>query len=192
MKTKQIITVALAALCVIAAGTAYILLGKADKEEETVAFETTTSFEGAIETEGLTEADMIYVHICGQVNSPGVVCLLAGARVYEAIDAAGGLTAEAFCGAVNQAEVLYDGQMVYIPAVGEEYTMPQETGDGLVNINTATVEELMTLPGIGESRAEDIVTYRESVGDFQVIEDIMQVSGIKDSAFSKIKDYIKV
>ncbi len=191
MKNKQVYIAVVVALCVVAAGIAYILSRESDVEP-TVITEASSETVSDIEVTS-TEADIIYVYVCGQVNSPGVVILNAGARVYEAIAAAGGMTGDALVNAVNQAETVTDGQMIYVPGIGEEYVIETSSlGDGLVNINTAGVDELMTLPGIGESRANAIIDYRESAGGFSTIEDIMLVSGIKESAFSKIKDYIKI
>lgn len=191
MKNKQVYIAVVVALCVVAAGIAYILSRESDVEPTVI---TEASSETVSDTEVTsTGADIIYVYVCGQVNSPGVVILNAGARVYEAIAAAGGMTGDALVNAVNQAETVTDGQMIYVPGIGEEYVIETSSlGDGLVNINTAGVDELMTLPGIGESRANAIIDYRESAGGFSTIEDIMLVSGIKESAFSKIKDYIKI
>ena len=146
-------------------------------------------------------ADMIYVQVSGAVVSPGVYMLPAGSRVFEAVELAGGMTQEADVNALNQALVLSDGQMVYVFAVGEQRS-GQETGngqgaaqepeDGRINLNTATVEELMTLPGIGQSKAESIVSWREENGAFGSVEDIMNITGIKEGVFSRIKDHIKV
>ena len=77
-------------------------------------------------------------------------------------------------------------------AEGFSVTDPQEADDGLVNINTASLDELKKLPGIGDIKAEAIIAYREEAGRFDSIEDIMNVSGIKDSSYEQIKDYIKV
>ena len=192
MKNKKIIIAVLTALCVTAFGTAYIITGSKSSHSGSAGFETVEMADSISDTTEYVENKSIYVYVCGAVNSPGVVCLTEGARIYEAIAAAGGLTAEAAQGVINQAELLLDGQMVYVPKVGEDYVVAETVGDGLVNINTAGLEELMTLPGIGESRATDIINYRENTGAFLVIEDIMQVSGIKEAAFDKIKDYIKV
>ena len=93
--------------------------------------------------------------------------------------------------AVNLAALVADGEMIYIPAYGEDISVEEQT-EGIVNINKATESELMTLPGIGSSRAADIVRYRTDNGRFQTIEDIMKVSGIKEAAFNKIKNYICV
>lgn len=139
-------------------------------------------------------ASQIYVHVCGQVCQPGVVVLPVGSRAWEAVEAAGGLTEDAQDTAVNLAAVLQDGEKLYIPAVGESVadTVDGAVGSGLINLNTADAVRLQTLPGIGESRAADILSYRERYGGFQTIEEIMQVPGIKESIYEKIKDKIVV
>lgn len=145
------------------------------------------------------EKKELYIHVCGQVAAPGVYRLAPGSRVFEAIDAAGGLKEDADSSYLNQAEVLEDGRQIYIPAQGEEAGSVENAGeksniidDGKVNINTASKEELMTLNGIGEARAASIVAYREEHGDFASIEGLKEVEGIKDGIFNKIKDRIKV
>lgn len=144
--------------------------------------------------ESLEEAEnaaYIFVHVCGAVNQEGVYELPKGSRVYEAIDVAGGFREDADTKTVNQAELLEDEERIYVPTIGESIQSNSEE-DGKVNINKATKEELMTLPGVGESRAESIIKYREEQGSFQKIEDIMQVSGIKEGLFDKIKDLITI
>ena len=133
----------------------------------------------------------IFVYVCGAVNREGVYELPRGSRVYQAIEAAGGFREDAEARNVNQAEVVEDEERIYVPVIGEEVQMDSEK-DGKVNINNASKEELMTLPGVGESRAESIIKYREEVGMFQTIEDIMQVSGIKEGLFNKIKELITI
>lgn len=161
----------------------------------------------------------IVVHVCGQVNSPGVYELKAGSRVYEAIDLAGGMTNNADISYVNQADKLEDGVKLYIPSVEEtaQKEAPTEFGvtgnakeadsskqivngtrvgdmslTGLVNINTASKDQLMTLTGVGESKANAIINYRDENGFFKTIEDIMNIRGIKEGLFNKIKDQITV
>lgn len=134
----------------------------------------------------------IYVYICGHVNSPGVVKCQSGMRLYEAVELAGGADDSADMSLVNLAEPVNDGERIYIPSYGEDIPVMEEETKGLININKATAEELMTLPGIGSSRAADIVSYRTDNGRFQTIEDIMKVSGIKEAAFNKIRNYICV
>lgn len=137
----------------------------------------------------------IYVYICGQVMHEGVYILSKGDRVYQAIEAAGGLTGEADSKQINQAMELTDGIQIYIPAIGESINnqlVNEDVDDGKININTASKEKLMEIPGIGETKAIAIINYRETKGNFNTIEDIMNIDGIKEGTFNKIKDYIKV
>ena len=166
------------------------------------------------------EAKTLVVHICGAVSAPGVYELPAGSRIIDAVEAGGGFLPEADEACCNLAEEIVDGCQIYIMTKSEScadgqtekkagiQTSPNsdmQTTDrnvrsnsalalenGLVNLNTADVAALMTLPGIGESRAKAIISYREQHGAFAQIEDIMKISGIKQAAFSKIKDKITV
>ena len=145
--------------------------------------------------ESIESVQMCFVHICGEVNAPGVYELPEGSRIFEAVEAAGGFTEEASEESLNLAGVISDGMQIVILSEDEakrQLEAEEYMASGLVNINTASKEQLMTLPGIGESRAEDILRYREESGGFETIEDIMKVSGIKDAAFQKIKDSIVV
>lgn len=170
--------------------------GKGDTavQEEDVAVEKTETVEKSC-----------VVYLCGAVKRPGVYTLQAGDRLYEAVEMAGGFQENAFEEYVNQARTLQDGEQIYIPTKEEAEEVllleqqPENSGglsqpkkDGLVNINTADVEDLCTLKGIGMSRAEDIVAYREANGAFEKIEDIKNVTGIKEGLFQKIKDKITV
>ena len=142
------------------------------------------------------EAAVICVYVCGAVRKSGVYTLDAGARVCDAVAAAGGLTEEADETAVNQAKKLDDGEQVTIPAkaeTGGESGVSAGAGNaaGRVNINTADRDALMTLSGIGEVKAADIIAYREAHGRFQKKEDIMQVPGIKKSLYAKIEEQIE-
>ena len=144
-----------------------------------------------------TEDDphMVYVYVCGAVRDPGVVEVPEGSRAEEALRLVGGMTAEADPFYVNLAETVTDGQKLYFPTLEEAETLEAEvkaTAEGLVNINTASAEELCALPGIGASRAADIVRYREQNGAFQTKEDIMKVCGIKQNAYDKLCDKITV
>ena len=149
----------------------------------------------------------VYVYVCGSVNNPGVYRLRPEARIYEAIEAAGGLCVDAAAECVNQARKVEDGLKIYVPNKEEAERGWEESsgasdvsGDGRqtdapsakVNVNTATVEELKTLPGIGDAKAQSIVSYRQTNGMFQSIEDLMKVEGIKNGVFDKIKDQITV
>lgn len=135
----------------------------------------------------------IRVYVCGAVVSPGVVSLPEDSRAEDALAAAGGFAENAWREYVNLAERVQDGEKLYFPTLEESESMPlQESGSGLVNINTADVAALCTLPGIGESRANDIISYRETNGPFGSCEDIMNVTGIKTSVYNKISDKITV
>ncbi len=160
-----------------------------------------------------TESQMIYVEVCGAVKAPGVYELPKGSRVYQAIEKAGGFLEEAQQGLINQAEFLTDGQQIRIytkeeaeklksTAVDEtaakglssqdENTSSGQNTDEKININRADKSMLMTLSGIGEIRAEAIIAYREKTGGFSTIEELMQVEGIKEKTYEKLKDKITV
>ena len=158
----------------------------------------------------------IFVHVCGAVRREGVYKLPPDARVVDAIRAAGGCTKKAASYGINQAEALKDGVQVYVPTKAElkketngadrvlesigvegvrtglssQGPNSGEGGDALININLATKEELMKLNGVGEAKAELIITYRQSKGGFGDIKDIMKIKGIKQKFFDKIKDKI--
>lgn len=134
-----------------------------------------------------------FVQVSGAVNSPGVYELSGEPRIFHAILMAGGLREDADVSSLNQAEKISDGQKIVIKT-RDEVAMEAVTSadDGKVNINTADAKTLMTLPGIGESKANSIIKYRESKGSFNSIEDIKNISGIKDGVYNKIADSIKV
>ena len=140
----------------------------------------------------------ICVYVCGAVAQEGVYELPDGARLADTLESAGGYAENAVHGYLNLAEPLVDGERIYFPYLDEEESLDMASGDhsesgsGLVNINTAGADELKTLSGIGDSRAADIIAYREANGSFGSIEDIMNVSGIGKSIFNKIKPYITV
>ncbi len=147
----------------------------------------------------------IVVHMCGSVNSPGVVRVEKGSRLMDAVMAAGGFSEDADRDYLNLAAVLKDGERIYVPSCVETAMLSVkdvirggETGggrdekDNIININTADTEELMTLPGIGESRAGDIIAYRNRVGAFNNKEDLKNVSGIGESLYARIADLITV
>lgn len=141
------------------------------------------------------DSERLTVYVCGAVQHPGVYELAAGSRIYEALALAGGLTGEASPTAVNQAQLLTDGEMIEILTVdeaAERATAQEAESDGRVNINTADAEELKTLPGIGDAKADSIIAYREKNGAFAAIEDIKNIEGIKDGVFAKLEDHIKV
>lgn len=182
-------------------------LEHADDTEQSEAGEILQETVEAQETAETGAGSTIYVHVCGHVKYPGVYQMQEGSRVYEAIDMAGGMLEEGAGDALNMAALLEDGMRIMVPDLAQAAKMIEqgavfdpgssgavsgEKNSGKVNINRASVQELMTLTGIGQSRAEAIIRYREEVGSFQKIEDVMKVSGIKESAFNKIKDEITV
>lgn len=143
----------------------------------------------------------VQVYVCGEVAAPGVYQLKDGMRICDAVEAAGGLTKAASREYWNLAEKLSDGQMIYFPteeearerkASAEAAGATVEESDGRIDINTADAAQLVTIPGIGETRAAAILAYREKNGPFAKVEDIMQVSGIKSALFEKMKDYITI
>lgn len=144
----------------------------------------------------------IVVHITGQVVNQGIVKVEEGARIIDAIEAAGGATEEANLSKINLAYVLEDGMKIYVPSINDEEEEEYVTSGGgilenssdvlKVNINTATSEELQKLPGIGESIAARIIAYRKENGKFSKIEDLTNVSGIGDAKFNNIKSYVFV
>lgn len=183
----------------------YIYFSNKDKVEIKVQSPPTPTAEDAAapskEGDSSTEeADEIRVYICGAVFKPGVYTLLEGDRVDTLLNMAGGATGEADLSAINLAERLQDEQYVWVPAKGEEgptQSTPVTVGSstksqGLVNINTASAEELDSLPGIGPAIALRIISYREEKGKFTSIEQIKEVSGIGDSKYQDIKDRICV
>lgn len=153
-----------------------------------------------------SSAAEVYVDVDGAVVRPGVYRLKDGARVSQAIDAAGGLTAEADVTELNRASKITDGQKIYVPTVGEQQAAAAVGGDesstattpgagsssGLVNINTASAAELQTLSGIGPSMAQSIIDERTKNGAFASVDDLMRVSGIGEKKLAKIKDCICV
>lgn len=160
---------------------------------------------------GAAEEATVYVQVTGAVKYPGVYELPEGSRVFEAIEKAGGMTDDARAESINQALEVSDGQLIVLYtqqewqqmqagtmngsedlAAAQDVLSESAADDGRININTASAEQLCTISGIGESRAQSIITYREQNGAFGSIEEIKKVSGIKDGLFQKIKDKIKV
>ncbi|MBN1231309.1 MAG: helix-hairpin-helix domain-containing protein [Anaerolineales bacterium] len=144
----------------------------------------------------------LVIDIQGAVNAPGVYTLDQGSRVFEAIEQAGGYSAEAAQGKLNLASVVRDGMLIYVPAENDPDSLIKELNSDLyennevqnsvININVASVEELMNLPGIGESKAQAIVDYRNVNGLFGSIEEIQNVPGVGPSIYNNLKDYITI
>ncbi len=141
----------------------------------------------------------LIVDVEGAVNKPGVYRLLATARVYDAIQHAGGLTEQADTSAINQAQKLHDQSQVFVPDKNSSSTAPNTaqttaansensvTDTKTINLNTADVTELQNLPGVGPKKAELIIQYRQEKGSFSKIEDLTEVQGIGEKTFAKIK-----
>ena len=138
------------------------------------------------------EEPKIFVHVEGCVQNPGVLEIEKGTRIYEILELAGGRTDDADLSKINLASIAVDAQKIYVPAKASisQNNVSQVAGETLININTASKEELQTLPGIGPSTAQKIIDYRESEGYFSNVEDIMNVSGIGEGKFSEIKNDI--
>ena len=146
----------------------------------------------------------IIIHVAGAVKKPGIVKLKIGSRVEDAIDAAGGLLNDSDITNINLAHILEDGIKIKIPSKNDEKNekyiidglsddfSSEKEKNKLININTATKNELENLRGIGPSLAIKIVEYRNKNGKFKKIEDIKNVSGIGSNKYEKIKDYIKI
>ncbi len=155
----------------------------------------------------------VYVYVCGAVKNPGVYILSKTPRICDAVEAAGGFCENAAENYWNMAEIIADGQMIYVPTVeeaeernwdvlGTELSAktnddpadanPADGADGKINLNTASKEQLMRIPGIGEAKADSIISYREKNGAFSKVEEVMNISGIKDGLFEKMKEYITV
>ena len=152
------------------------------------------------------EPEIIKVDVKGAVKSPGIFTAQAGDRVIDLISSAGGFTEKADTDKVNFAQIIEDQMVIYVPEIGEEDKGNLEniqvgtSGDavtkgpsgGLVNLNTATQEDLQTLTGIGPSKADAILEYRETVGKFKEVDELKQVTGIGDKTFERLRDSISV
>lgn len=146
-------------------------------------------------------SETVAVYVCGAVCQTGVYELSVGSRIDDAVKAAGGMTGDAQADKLNLAQSIEDGQMIRVPYNGEteeiRQDMESKQPDGgekeiKVNINRADAGQLKTIPGIGDAKALSIIRYRDEKGNFQSIEDIKNIEGIKDGVFQKIKDYICV
>ncbi len=152
----------------------------------------------------------IQVHVDGAVKQPGVYALPPGSRVQAAIQAAGGLTGQANQNAVNLAARLADGDKLRVPEIGapgepaaaqdpdptpaasKSKSIPAAVPGAPLNLNTATLDELQTLPGIGLTRAQQIIDYRQAHGGFHSIDELKDISGIGDATFARLKDLVIV
>ena len=170
---------------------------------DSVSTNSSGTKEDTSRTEDLAEdskVSYVYVHISGAVNMPGVYELESGSRLYDAVELAGGFREDAKEDYLNLAGLLEDGSQYIVPtrqeaammATSQEAAAPMShyDKDGKLDINLATKDELMTLSGIGETRANAIISYRDGGGVFDSPESIMNVSGIKEATYNSIKDQI--
>lgn len=181
----------------------HVLAQKAKKTSQ-------SSAKKRLQTKNTAHSSMIYVDISGAINHPGVYQLADDARLFDLIEKAGGLTKEAARDKINQAIKLQDQQKVYIVHLGEqlpeENTASQQASaniatstsstegqkQNLVNINEADITQLQTLSGIGEKKAQAIITYRQENGSFKSIDDLNKVSGIGEKTVEKIRNLIRI
>lgn len=199
-KKKLTYTVA-AVVFVLLAGIIYFCKGNA-YDSDITAEDTGIVSEENIEAELMTpvpEKEPVIVHVSGAVVSPGVYEIDSGMRVYDAINAAGGFLNSASDDNLNLAQIITDGEKITVLTKKQAKKIKKSDGgksgtdnEMLININTASKEELMNLPGIGEAKADAIIEYRENNGGFKSTDEIMGISGIKEGVYSKIEKYITV
>ena len=199
MKTKIIKYVSIIAFFIIC-GLWYLGSSQMQHQEKTSVMETTVldvteKEDVAVEREDEPE-EKIVVHVCGAVEKPGVYELEQDSRVYEVIALAGGILENAAPEQLNQAAFVSDGQQLYVPFQNENGIKSGDVPGGFeqtgININTAGKEELMTLPGIGEAKADAIISYREEYGEFKEIQELTKIAGIKTSVYEKIKELVRI
>ncbi len=195
MKKETWITIGICCVFLVLAGGVYLRGGSKRESNVTQGWEMETvraSPKVQSEVPEIAESKLCTVYVCGAVKSPGVYSLSEGSRVCDAIKAAGGLKKVAEQAAVNQARLLVDGEQITIPVRNTNNQSEARADSDKININSATKEELMTLSGIGETKAQMIIAFREENGPFDSIEDIMKISGIKEGVYNQIKENITV
>ncbi len=192
------------AVVVVCAGAYWLVRTPPPPTEASLAMAVATTIEpdtggqpSATTTPGAGADSPVLVHVAGSVIAPGVYVLTPGARVRDAVVAAGGPAAEADWNALNLAAVVVDGTRVYVPAVGEEVVEvgPVGAGDGAqpvgpIDVNRASVEQLETLPGVGPATATAIVTERERNGPFVNVDDLDRVPGIGPAKLAALRDLV--
>lgn len=203
-KQKIIVVVLIIIMCIVIG---YYIISKTEKYDYSDIEKISNIIEEDQEVDDNIIENKIVIHITGEVEEEGVIELEKGARISDAIEEAGGTTEEADLSNVNLAYSLSDGQKVKIPNINEKdeeiIVVEEKAGDNIIiegnkskeekiNINKAAQTEIEILPGIGPSTALKIITYRNEHGKFKNIEDIKNVSGIGDSKFENIKEYICV
>lgn len=193
MKQNKIVML-LAIAGIFLCGGIWLYQGNGVQTTETIASEETN--DGLSQQTEEKEDGRIYIHIVGAVKKPGVYTFQKKPRVIEVVEKAGGFTKDAVTTEVNQAEVVEDGTQLTIASQKDpkekDGQLAEQVEAEKVNLNTATKEQLMTLSGIGEAKAVAIIAYREEKGKFQKTEDLMNIPGIKEGVFDKIKSQICV
>lgn len=155
-----------------------------------------SSTKDSLNDESDEDTEYIYTHITGEIKKPGVYKMKAGTRMDDLVKEAGGLTDEADINQINLSEKLVDEERIIVPSKSEvsEEGITSAAIDAKtkkININKASLSELMTLPGVGEKTAQKFIDYREQK-KFKKIEDVMNIEGIGENKFKNIKDYISV
>lgn len=196
-------------LIVLICGVFYLCVDHRTKGTTVVtgSFEDTAASDDTTAAKKDEKDEKIYIDICGEVKNPGVYVFDSEPRIVEVVERAGGFTKKADKNALNQAQTVSDGTKLTVEAKkngvnssangkqgteGKKESEKSLQSEGKININQATKEELMALNGIGESRAREIISYRETNGRFSKIEDLMNIPGIKDGIFNRVRDKITV
>lgn len=230
MKINSVLAWLALAMLLVLGGCSHTSYLESDTPEDDTEAAEEEEIEG--EDDGPQEAGTLFVQVAGAVKSPGVYELAQGARVFEAIELAGGLKKNADDVSLNQASPLTDGEKIYVYRVGELEEAADGVGgnglagdgaggglsdggnagvavgggvsgmagsgsngvlvDGRISINAAGIEDLKTLSGIGDAKAQAIISYREANGGFQSVDELTKVDGIGDATLQKLKDYITI